>query len=304
MTKLLEAIQRKFEWADVAVIVDNVDDGRWRLLRALPALHYMGVDNFTFPTSWRRLPFGPQFDYLDYQYHVLGGIEVFDEDLCVITNGYYESQTQYSVRQLVRRFTASDGTLIVLTDDMKFTPEGGQRPLYQEHFAERVGTFESIYDAFKEEYQSQNWELPLVDTKNLFLQDNANLYELVEDERVETAEALFDVLVEAPYLPLYRVFEDLFARKDEFGTAPLDSDDDVNELGKWFRRRIEWDRKTANGVARTLNRRVVKDGSTFDPSYATRHPKIREANLEAKNLKENEYSIDSRYYAWLTEVSQ
>lgn len=302
MSNQLASIERRFDWADVAVVVDEVANSRWKLLRSLPALYYLGVENFTFPTSWRRLPFGPQFDYLDYRYHVLGGIDVLDEDLCVVTNDHYESQTQYSIRHLVRRFTAAEGTLVVVTNDRHFTPDGGQRPLHQEHFAERVGTFDQIYEAFEEAYRDAGWRLPLVDTKNLFIQDNANLYRLVSGEDLETVEALFEVLPETPYLPLYRVFEDLFARKDELGTAPLDSDDDINELGKWFRRRIEWDRKTANRVARDLNRRVVDDGSTFDPSYAVRHPTMRDARQQAKNLIPDDSAIDSRYHTWLSEV--
>jgi hypothetical protein len=293
--------------ADIAVIHDDVDETYWWLLRSLPAIHYLGYSTFTYPTSWRTLNTGGQFqsytdqyDYLQYDYKVLGELEeeAFGDDLVVVTNEYYEGETQYSVDHLVSRYSSSPETLLVVTDSPRFTPRGGQRPLYQEQFVERIGSYQRLYAAFETHYEAAGWELPLIDTKNLFLHDNANLYRLVSGDTVETTEELFDVLPDAPYLPLYDAFGDIFSRPDEYGTVPLD-EDDVTGLQRWLRRRVEWDRSTATDVAEALNKAVGEDGRTFDPSYAARSPKIRDAVEAGKQLDSDESSIHNRYQTWL-----
>lgn len=293
--------------ADVAVIHDDIDEMYWWLLRSLPAVNYLGFSTFTFPTSWRTLNTGGQFqsytdqyDYLDYDYRVLGQIEeeAFDDDLVVITNEYYESETQYSIDHLVSRYSARPETLLIVTDSRRFTPHGGQRPLYQEQFVEHVGSYQRLYDAHATVYEDAGWSLPLIDTMNLFLQDNANLYEIVTGTELDASKDLFEVLPDAPYLPLYNVFCDIFAREDEYGSVPLD-EDDVTGLQRWLRRRVEWDRGTATEIAETLNKVVAKEGRTFDPSYAARSPEMRKATEAARDIDADESSIHKRYRSWL-----
>lgn len=293
--------------ADVAMIHDDVDETYWWLLRSLPAINYLGFSTFTFPMSWRTLNTGGQFqsytnqfDYLDHDYKVLGQIEDehFEDDLVVITNEYYESETQYSIDHLVSRYSARPETLIIVTDSRRFTPRGGQRPLYQEQFVEHLGSYQRLWSAYKSLYIEAGWDIPLMDTKNLFLQDNANLYNLVNGATVDTTEGLFEALPNAPYLPLYTVFSKIFAREDDYGTVPLDQDD-ITGLQRWLRRRIEWDRGTAMAIAETLNREVGEEGRTFDPSFAARSPQVREAQEAAKNLNPDDSSIDKRYHGWL-----
>lgn len=298
---------RRLSDADVAIVHDDVPETYWWLLRSLPALNYIGFKTFTFPTLWRTLNTGSrfefysdQYDYLEYDYKVLGQIEQesFDNDLTVITNEYYESETQYSIDHLVSRYSSRPETLLIVTDSKRFTPRGGQRPLYQEQFVERVGSYDRLYQGFKSIYEEAGWQFPLIDTKNIYLQDNANLYEFVEATQLETAEELFEVLPETPYLPLYDVFSRIFAREDEYGSVPLD-EDDVTGLQRWLRRRIEWERGTATDVAKRLNKSVSEEGRTFDPSYARRSPELRDARRSADNLDPNESSIHKRYRSWL-----
>lgn len=298
--------------ADVATIYDETGQTYWWLLRSLPALHYLGFPTFTFPTSWRTLNTGGafqsythQYDYLDYEYKVLGQLEeeTFRDDLVVITNEYYEAETQYSVDHLVSRYATRPATLLVLTDSKQFTPRGGQRPLYQEQFVESVGSYNRLYTAYESVYEAAGWDLPLIDTKNLFLHDNANLYELVNGKRITTTEDLFGVLPDAPFLPLYRVFGNIFARPDEYGSVPLD-EDDVTGLQRWLRRRVEWEKGTARDIAAALNRAVSTDGETFDPSYTIRSPIVQDAKNLAGDIDPTESSIHKRYHAWLQQSNQ
>ncbi|GAB6878229.1 hypothetical protein JCM17823_05030 [Halorubrum gandharaense] len=304
----LEAIRRRIEDADVAFIHDPDGNVHYWKLRAIPALTYLGVEHATYPTSWRQLKHtwqyergGRQYSFPGYDYHVIGGIDLPPtEDLCVVTTSYYEKQTRFTINDIVDRYARADGTLVVVADERRFQPAGGLRPLYQEPFCQRIGRYDRVYDAFAEHYEDAGWEFPLRDTKNLFLQDNANLYELVEDESVDTTTELFKELTEAPYLPLYGTFSEIFARRGELGVSPLASDDMIEAFGGWLRRRIEWDKGTASDVAHDLNRSVSLEGTTFDPSYAKRSPKMREAREAADVLDPDANEIEARYHDWLT----
>jgi len=298
--------------ADIAVIHDDTGQTYWWMLRSLPAINYLGFQTFTYPTSWRSLNTGGEFpsytnqyDYLDYDYKVLGQLEedAFRNDLVVMTSEYYEGETQYSIDHLVSRYAARPETLIVVTDSRQFTPRGGQRPLYQEQFVENVGSYQRLYTGFEQVYNHAGWDLPLLDTKNLFIHDNANLYEFITGEELGDTESLFEILPDAPFLPLYAVFGQIFARPDEYGSVPLD-EDDVTGFERWLRRRIEWDRETASEVARSLNRAVSDDGQTFDPSYAARTPVVKDAADRAAEIDPDESSIHKRYHAWLQQPNR
>ena len=299
---------QRLQEADVGFVHDETPEQFWWLLRSMPALHYLGFETFTYPTSWRTLNTGGpnqsytnQFDYLDYQYRVLGEVEDYPDeigDLVVITTEYYEAQTQYSVSDLINRYSARPETLVVVSNTKRFTPVGAQRPLYMEQFVEHLGPYQRVLSGFTKLYEEAGLEFPLVDSKNLFLQDNANVHELVTGERVTTMPELFTVLVDAPYLPLYEVFTDVFAREEEFGTTPLD-EDDLTGLQRWLRRRGELDKPTADEIARTLNTAVLDDGSTFDPSYAARSPATAKGHEAARDIDKNESSIHKRYWHWL-----
>jgi len=99
-----------------------------------------------------------------------------DELLC-------EKNTQYTMNDLVNRYASSEGSLIVVADERRFQPSGGLRPLYHEPFCRHIGRYDRVYEAFVEHY-GRRLGMPLRDTKNLFVQDNANLYELVEGDPV------------------------------------------------------------------------------------------------------------------------
>ena len=298
---------RRVRNADVVVFHDNTDQQYWWMLRSLPAIEYLGLSTYTYPTSWRTLNTGGEFqsyanqyDTLDHDYKVLGQLEEesFDGDLVVITTEYYEEQTEYSISHLVSRYASRPQTLVIMTNDRRFTPRGGQRPLYQEQFVESLGSYDRLYAAHESVYEAAGWKLPLIDTKNLFLQDNANLYEFIAGERLQTAASLFSVLPDAPYLPLYRALGPIFERQDEYGSVPL-SNDDITGLQRWLRRRVEWERGTAQDVAKELNRAVEKDGRTFDSSFVRRDAEAADAAEKADALDSNESSIHKRYRSWL-----
>ncbi|MFC6720266.1 hypothetical protein [Halobacteriaceae bacterium SHR40] len=288
--------------ADIAYMYDPRENSRWGLLRGIPALYYLGVNDFTYPTSWCQFNRGDRHFELDYEYHVVSnGLDIPDSnpEFGVVTNDHYEHETPYTIKYLINRYTVADATLFVLTDSKRFEPQDAKRPLYQDPCAELIGSYNTVYDAFERAYNEAGWQLPLTDTKNLFLQDNANLFEFVEGRTVTTTTELFSKLPENPYLPLYDAMSSVFSRPDELGTVPLDGDNGKPELVRWLRRRIEWDRDTARGVVTNLNQAVIDDGSRFDKAAARRTPAVRDAYLEAKKLDSNDSPINNRYTTWL-----
>lgn len=287
---------------EVVYFYDPRENSRWGLLRGLPALYYLGVSDFTYPTQWCQFNRGSRHFELEYDYHVVSNsLDIPDPEpeFGVITNKHYEQETQYTIKYLINRYTAVDSTLFVLTDSKDFKPQGAKRPLYQDPFVDNVGSYTEVYNEFAAAYSDAGWELPLSDTKNLFMQDNANLYHHVTDETLSDTVELFHVLPNAPYLPLYDAMVSVFSRPHELGTNPLDGETELPELVRWLRRRIEWDRGTARDIAVMLNNAVVEDGSTFDMGAARRSPEVLEGRQAAKELDESLSLIDKHYADWL-----
>jgi hypothetical protein len=294
-------LERLVSSADVVFLDDSIGDSGFGMLRTLPAVTYLGVDHFTFPKSWRQLGSSEQYDHLDYEYLVLGQDELAGADLCAITNQNFELHTEYTLAPVINRYRQGDHTLFIIADRRDFDPQGGQRPLYMQPFVEYLGSYTDVYDRFVEYYSEWGYDCPLTDTRNLFMHDNANLYEIVEGEPIERVETLFEVVADAPYLPLYDAFSAMFSRDLEPGSAPLESQDEIEGLGRWLRRRVEWDRHTGLSVARELNRTVSEDERVFDHVQQFRHPSIGTARQEAVSLDPEDNPIDRRYHAWLTE---
>jgi len=299
-----EPLLARLQDAQVAVIHDHVDNSRWQMLRTLPALQAVGTTVFTYPTSWRQLDRSTEYSFSGYTYRRIAELVEGDTSdtppLGIVTNTHYEMETPYSVSGLIERYTSAENPLLVVTDSQQFTPEGGQRPLRHEPFATDIGSYDRVYSAFEDRYERLGFDHPLRDTQNLFLQDNANLYELVDDERVTTAYELFEALPDTPYLPLYDVFCSIFGRADDFGSVPLDSDDAIDALGRWLRRRVEFSRQTGRDVAKLLNDAVVEGRETFDPSYTSRSPDVARARRVGKTIDREGSAIHDRYTTWLT----
>jgi hypothetical protein len=295
-----DVLIRRLREANVAVVFDEVENSRWWMLRSVPIINYLVADAFTYPTSWRQLGGGRQYEYLDFDYHVIGGIQ-FDElpPFGIITNRHYEEETQFSIQPLIDKYTSANAPLVVVSDSEEFTPEGGPRPLAQEPFAIRIGSFGEVFDAIENEYEKAGFSMPLRDTRNVFLQDNAILYERVEDTTLHRVTKLFDVLPDSPYLPLYDVFADIFSQEDELGSMPLETDEQVDGLGRWIRRRVELERSQGQEIAKEMNRAVAGDATTFDLSYAKRNISVAGAWKVAEKIDNSASTIHARYSSWL-----
>jgi len=300
----LDYLRTRMDQNEVAFIYDEIGDRGFGMLRCLPVIHYLGVHHFTFPKRWRQLSSPAQYDYLDYEYELLGEIDLRDEMLCAITNQNYETHTEFTIRPLLHRYESSEATFVVIADHHDFDPQEGQRMLRMQPFVYDMGSYRQVYSYFEDHYEEVGVGCPLIDTANLFMQDNANLYRMVTGQQLTRTRELFEVLPDAPYLPLYEAFVQIFSRRREPGASPLDSFAEIEGLGRWLRRRLEWDRQKALEVARSLNRRVDADESTFDSAQRSRHPMMEEATSVARTIDSTESDVHERYMRWLSEVVQ
>lgn len=301
----IEFLQRKLSRRPIAFIHDRGGDRGFKLLRSLPAIHYLGTDRFTFPKSWRQLQSPAQYDYLEYEYELLGETGPPETNLCAITNQNYEDHTEFTISPLIAEYEQNqhDATLVVVGDREDFEPQGGQRPLAENEFVSDFPSYHAIFQWFEESYEDAGLSCPLGDTENLFMQDNANIYRMVTGEQLRHTQELFNVLPEAPYLPLYRGLASIFSRRSEPGSSPLDSFEAIEGLGKWLRRRIEWDRQLALSVAKELNEVVAQNGRVFDTVQPRRHPSA-DAARECVSERRSESPIHARYAEWVANLTK
>lgn len=297
-------LRRKIDADPVAFIHDSVGSEGFGMLRALPAIKYLGTNRFTFPKRWRQLATPAQYDYLEYDYELLGEIGPPDTNLCAITNQNYESYTEFTIKPVIAKYERNhtSSTLVVVGDRSDFEPQGGQRPLRENEFVSELGDYHSVYTRFEDTYEDAGLRCSLADTENLFMQDNANIYRIVTGEGLRQTRELFEVLPEAPYLPLYAGMASIFSRATEPGASPLDSYEAIEALGRWLRRRIEWDRQSGLTVARRLNDAVADDERTFDAVQPRRRPEARQAR-EMLTERRAESDIHARYAKWVTDIT-
>lgn len=290
--------------AKVVFIYDTQKNGNVEgLLRGLPALLYSQFCNATCPKSWLQIGDSDQHRLYDYRWHRLQDIDEIDFDLAALTTQYYESNLAvYSLRTLINRYSNSDRKIFIVGDQRSFELAGTVRPLREDTVVDRTFAYEDVYTAFTARYDEYDISLPLQDTKNLFLQDSANIYELAVGEPLRTIEELIDVLPEAPYLPLVKGLSSVFTSRTGVGSEPLGSVKDIEEFGKWLRRRIELGYNEALSIAKTVNGYASDYERLFDPAGRRRMPEMNEARAARRELDHENNPIHERYHTWLSEA--
>jgi len=287
---------------DHVFIYDSSATRSHRQLRALPAMSYLGYEVFTYPKKWSQLAGTNTYTLFGHSHTHIENMDTLDAPTCVITNQNYEEHTPHSIAMLRTIPRTGDGRLAICADQRKFQIQGAKRPLRDQHNV-ITRSYQEIYDTFEEHYTEAGYTMPLSDTRNLFLQDNAILYQQVSGSTVNSSEGLFQVLNEVPYLPLYESLCRIFNRDQSFGSSPLTADE-VSEFAKWVRRRVEWDNKTAGRITEMLNKQVLEDSNVF--AHATRidHTTATDARETRSRLESRSHTLERRLYRWLEEVGR
>ena len=287
---------------DHVFIYDSSATRSFRQLRMLPAMSYLGYEMFTYPKSWSQLAGTDIYTLFEHTHTHIDDIGVLDEPTCVITNHNYEEHTPDSIGGLRNIPRADNGRLAICADQKQFRIQGAKRPLRDQHSV-ITRSYQEIYDTFEEHYAENGYTMPLTDTQNLFLQDNAILYQVVSESTVDTSEELFEVVDKSPYLPLYGSLCRVFNRDQSFGSSPLTADE-VAEFAKWIRRRVEWDNKTAERITEMLNKQVLEDSNTFAHATRVDHTTTTEAREAKSRLNPESHSLERRLYRWLEGVGR
>lgn len=290
--------------AEVVFIYDTQKNGNVEgVLRGLPALLYSRFCDVTSPKSWLQIGDSDRHNLYEYNWHRLQDIEEIDFDLAALTTQYYESNLAvFSLRTLINRYSNTDDRIFVIADQKSFELAGTVRPFREDSVVDRTFAYEDIYTAFANRYDDHGLSLPLQDTKNLFLQDNANMYEIATDETLQTTEQLVDVLPQAPYLPVVKGLSSIFASQTGIGSEPLGSVEEQEEFGKWLRRRIELDYNEALSIARTINEYASDHERIFDPGGRRRMPEMKKARTARQEIDTDDNPIHGRYHAWFSEA--
>lgn len=297
-------LERALDEDSVTFVYDTQRNGNVEgLLRCLPPVLYTGIETATFPKSWLQLDRSGRHRLYEYEWRLLEDIESPTVDLVACTTQFYEDNYDiFSLRRVVNAYSTADRRLVVVGDRDDFELSGTVRPFDEDPVVDRTFSFESIYEAFEERYRSFGVELPLQDTENLFIQDNATILELASGEQVTTTRELIDMLPEAPYLPLVTSLSSIFASHTGIGSEPLDSVEAREELGKWLRRRIEFHREESLTVARQLNEFAIDHERLYDPAHRRQMPAMNEARSLRRELNPEENPIHDRYDRWLSEA--
>ncbi len=295
---------QQFEFGEIVFLYDSPGSIQgYGQLRCIPALQQLGVQDFTYPVSWHRVG-SDMIPLTDYDFRHLEEIDTCKDHLGVITNQGTEQDTTHSIQKIINTYRRREATLVVVADVSDFTSQDDHRPLWQNQYVQKVGPYSRVYSAFESRYKDAGFEFPLTDTKNLFLQDNAILYEIVTGNSVSTTSELFEVLPENPYLPLYSPFIDIFDDESGMGSAPLDSDSERTDLAKWLCHYIEWELEEAKDVAYELNNYVAGEVSAFRQSQRYQHKSIADVRRTLQDLDPDESEIHKHFVTWLREVKQ
>lgn len=300
------AFNQNFEDAALVFVYDERRSNQEKLcsLRKLPALLRLGFAITTHPKSWRKLDQWStnQFEFENPTFITLDDLP--DEptsDLVAITDQYYEDEYPiFSLGRVLNAYTRVDHRLIVASDDADFEPAGGRRPLAESPTIDKTFDYRRIFDAFKTRYRHAGLHFPLQDSQNIYLQDNAIIYELVTGESLHSITDVFYRLPDAPYLPLWQTISEIFTMNVPQGTRLLDQNSQEG-LAKWLRRRVELGYESGQEIASYLNHLARRHEQLFNPYRRTRRPEMREARERIEEVTIQDPTINTRYRNWLME---
>ncbi len=188
-------------------------------LRIVALLNKLRVTVLTYPYKWRLIGSSacslvPHEWILDEHARSLVSA---DTSLAIISSlGIESAAPRFSISSTVDGFVeqARENRLWIVVDDRTFRFHGELRPIAEEPWASLV-KHDELYEQISRWFERRGWSFPLRDTKSVYFQLQAAVYNKVLHEDCSRLETLIHNLPEAPFLTLW---EDL-GRCLNFGIA-------------------------------------------------------------------------------------
>lgn len=295
---------------DVIVCYDAQSSGYgYGLLRTLPAIDHIATTileqpKYTYPLRWRKLGNVKRFGMYPHEWVNSNKIANVSTPYGILTNEYYEHKLPYSVQPVLNKIRQANQTGFLVTDDENIELQPDDRPLADHGHVRDIGEYSEVYEVLKSHYNSLGYPFPLTDTRNLFLQDNAILYNIIspDADEITDVEGLLDVVRFAPYLPLYSALTTIFNRDDSFGAVSL-PEDELKGFRKWIQRRIDRPQSECREFAELLNRYVLNDNTVFTVQSQIEHPSFTSVREFLSSLDAESNPVDRKFAGWLQEVT-
>ncbi|UTF55587.1 hypothetical protein [Natronosalvus rutilus] len=274
-------------------------------LRKYPALFRLGWDRMTCPKSWQKVDQWEtnQFELEAPEFVHMDDVEIPPKrDLVAISDQYYEDKLPlFSLSSIINSYTRSSARMIVGAGSKDFQMSGTIRPLREMDFLKRELNYYRVYEAFETRYEEFGYQFPVKHSLNIFVQENALLFEEVTGRRVSSLPKFFEILPEAPYLPIWRTFSDIFMTDVQQGTRLLNEDQRI-EFAKWLRRRVELDYHQGREIATYFNGLARRKEGLFDPHFRQEMAAMDDARSYL-NVLEVSNPVERRLASWLDQAT-
>ena len=297
-----ETLNRALQESGVYFVYDELNRSKKReklcSLRKYPALLRLGWERMTCPKSWQKVDQWAtnQFELDTPEFVHMDDVEIPPtRDLAAISDQYYEEKLPlFSLGSIINSYTRNSARLVVGAGSKDFQMSGTTRPLREMGFLEWELNYRRVFEAFETRYRDLGYRFPINHSLNVFVQENALLFEEVTGSRLSSLHDLFEVLPKAPYLPIWRTLSDIFMTDVQQGTRLLDEEQRI-EFAKWLRRRMELDYHQGREIATYLNGLARRKEGLFDLHYRREMATMDDARLyldalEVSNPVEQRFS--------------
>ena len=303
-----ETLNRALQGSGVYFVYDELNRSEEReklcALRKYPALLRLGWDRMTCPKSWQKVDQWAtnQFELEAPEFIHMDDIEIPPKrDLVAISDQYYEDKLPlFSLSSIINSYTRNSARMVVGAESKDFQINSTIRPLREMDFIKQEFNYRRVYEAFETRYEEFGYQFSVKHSLNVFVQENALLFEEVTGSRINSLLEFFEVLPEAPYLPIWQTLSDIFTTDIQQGTRLLDEDQRI-EFAKWIRRRVELNYHQGREITTYLNSLARRKEGLFDPHYRREMAIMDDARSYLDGLEVSN-PVDRRLANWLNQA--
>ncbi|MFX0210371.1 MAG: hypothetical protein ACFFDT_30610 [Candidatus Hodarchaeota archaeon] len=233
------------------------DDSGNHNLRIIPLFLRAGYRSFTYPYSWRLINAG-QRDAFRYKFFLSSRApnEDLPDPLVIVTTQNWENRYSYnSISYMVNKALEKRSDLVIVCDSRKFQLAGSHRPLIEEEFIKSgLVHYGDLYNRYCKAFKNSMGKgvgFPLLDSKNVFLQECATFMQINCQMNIKTIKDLHETLAKTPENPLWIFWSNIL--KTKYGSSiPVDLE--TSGFINFVTRRLEFQKKRVKHFVHDLRR--------------------------------------------------